>query len=274
MNQNYNLKKEINIDELKSIQLDILNEIDIFCKKHQIKYFLTGGTLLGAIRHKGFIPWDDDIDIAMFRDDYNRFVNEFKSVSGCMDVLSIYSQQNYVYLFAKVINNKTILFEDNYTDFPIGVYVDVFPIDALFDSKRKCIFWVRFISFLRLLYILKFLKIRRERVLLKNMVIASIGLICKIIPKKNFLLFIDRLNQLFKKHTKSYYVANLCGAWGTKEISCRDNFLTTIEAEFEGRRYPIPQGYEYILKDLYGNYKELPPLEKQVSHHHFKAYYK
>ena len=122
--------RAINSDELKSIQLDLLQKTADFCENNGLRYFLCGGTLIGAIRHKGYIPWDDDIDIAMPRPDYEKFVRIFNLTQNYYQVMSIETDPDYAYAFAKVYENRTVLKELHYPGDAFGVYIDI-----LYDNR-------------------------------------------------------------------------------------------------------------------------------------------
>ena len=128
------MRRITDIQELRGVQLGILDDIHAFCVDNGIRYFLACGTLIGAVRHKGYIPWDDDIDLYMPRDDYERFINEFKSVSGNCRVLDPKKEKHYYYTYAKVVDKRTLLVEPEADGYRIGVYVDVFPVDYVTDN--------------------------------------------------------------------------------------------------------------------------------------------
>ena len=134
------MRRITDIQELRGVQLGILDDIHAFCVDNGIRYFLACGTLIGAVRHKGYIPWDDDIDLYMPRDDYERFINEFKSVSGNCRVLDPKKEKHYYYTYAKVVDKRTLLVEPEADGYRIGVYVDVFPVDyaAACSSSSGC----------------------------------------------------------------------------------------------------------------------------------------
>ena len=131
--------KTINTEELKKIQVEILDYVDKFCEERNIKYSLYAGTLIGAVRHKGFIPWDDDIDIMMLRSDYERFLKELhEEKDSRYKILDFRYDHSYHYAFAKVIDSKTQLREEVIDPYDgLGIYIDIFPIDVLPDNKLK-----------------------------------------------------------------------------------------------------------------------------------------
>ena len=255
---------ELSVEDRKKLLLEMLLEIDSFCRVNGIQYFLTGGTLLGAIRHKGFIPWDDDIDIAMIREDYERFAETFnEKYIGHLKWIDLSNTENYYLPFGKIIDTRTSLFENIAYAIEIGIYIDIFPIDNLGDDEEIAAEKINPI---------KALHVSKERSIIKNIAI----LLCKLYPCDG--------NKLAKKRDSKYkriakgnngkYVANLYGAWGTKEITLKSNFDSALETDFEGHQFMIPVGYDNLLKDVYGDYMKLPPEEKRVSHHENKAYWK
>lgn len=128
--------KKLTLDEVKKIQLEILAYIDSFCKKNNISYFINYGTLLGAVRHKGFIPWDDDIDISMDRKYYNMFIEKFNQDSSKYKILSLDTDKAYFNNFIKVVDTTTKIVDNrNYKTFSCGVFVDIFPMDKFNDKK-------------------------------------------------------------------------------------------------------------------------------------------
>lgn len=124
------------IEEIKKIQLEILKYVDQFCSQNNIKYALGYGTLIGAVRHKGFIPWDDDIDIIMRRNDYNRFIELFSKETGRYKVWSHNLQTDYPIPYAKVTDEKTLKLEGTNYYVERGVDIDVFPLDDLPNDEK------------------------------------------------------------------------------------------------------------------------------------------
>ena len=120
--------QEVTTSELKVCLLDVMDEIDSFCREHNIRYFMLGGTMLGSVRHKGYIPWDDDIDIGMFREDYEKFINLYESKKG-YKLFCIEKDPTYYLPFAKLVDPQISLYEDVYRAPEIGAYVDIFQLD-------------------------------------------------------------------------------------------------------------------------------------------------
>ena len=129
--------KVIDLEELKIIQIEILDEVHNFCLEKGITYFLSSGTLIGAIRHRGYIPWDDDIDLYMPRKDYERFLKIFNQISENCRVLSLSTDKKYALAYAKVERLGTRMIEHVDNPMEMGVNIDVFPIDGVPDSETE-----------------------------------------------------------------------------------------------------------------------------------------
>lgn len=266
--------KEISLEELKKIELDILTYIDQVCKENNLRYFLCGGTLLGAIRHQGFIPWDDDIDICMPRLDYERFIEIVKEADSKYKIFSP-GQEGYYYNFSKVIDSETELNEYYYKPIEnLGVYVDVFPVEGMPSDEA-----VRKQHFDKLYALRKRINsfsLVRPRIR-KNLVKYVQSLILYAKNKKSSLSKFQReykeLANLYN-YDEAEYVYMSGGAYAKKEMFPKafiDNYETRV---FEKREFNTIKDYDAYLTQLYGNYMQLPPKEKQITHHAFVARYK
>ena len=273
LNNKMNLLEQ---DRIKEIQLNILNIVVDYCEENEITYYLTGGTLLGAVRHKGFIPWDDDIDLNMPRKDYDLFFSTFNQFrNDSMVAISIETDKEYYLANGKVFDSNTILLEDINENKEIGVNIDIFPLDDLpsdLKSRKKLL---RKIGILRLILSLKQIKIDKERTLLKNCVLAVSQFALKPINKYRILAKITALSKSYNGLDCCTYTAAVATLiWGNKEIFQKEYFNSTIKLEFEGRLFNCPIAYDKVLRQVYGDYMELPPMEKRISHHRYKVYEK
>ena len=186
--------RQISADELKEIQLNLLNNIDHFCKSNGIQYFLAYGTLIGAIRHDGFIPWDDDIDIAMPRPDYDRFIKKFNAYSKDYQVEDYSITDNYPTPFAKVIDTRTEMRMTLYNQRSSGVYIDVFPIDGI-GNANQIKQTIRLNKFLNT----KKAVINGKRTFSKNIMLLLGKIVLSFISVENIIKKIDRILKSKKK---------------------------------------------------------------------------
>lgn len=258
--------KYIPIEEQKHILLYILKSVDKYCRMNNLRYSLGGGTLLGAVRHKGFIPWDDDIDIMMPRPDYDKLINGFSNYDKDLTCVSYEVDKNYIYPFAKIYHNKTIL-EEIEMGKNFGIFIDVFPIDGFpVDEKERSAF-LRSLYFWRMLLFIKHIKfnISLKRILYK--------IILFFIPNS----FIQsRLQKMIKKYpfSTTSYSGAVSGIYQEKECYSHDLFENYVtELYFEGYLFMSIKDYDTYLLQHYGNYMQLPPIEQQKIHHTNAAYW-
>ena len=258
--------KTITPDELKTIQLDLLRKTADFCEQNGFRYFLCGGTLIGAIRHNGYIPWDDDIDIAMPRPDYDRFVQTFNQPDNYCQVVDLDTDINYPYAFAKVYDNRTILKELYYKG-EIGVYIDLFPADGV-----KCVNQIR--KIMRLHKILHTKRANYYKRTISKKIINTFGkLLLLPFSAHQIATWIDNecRKYAFGSLPKAGVIAN---PLGIGEMVDKSVFDSDVYWEFEGREYRVPVGYDIWLRSIYGDYMQLPPEEHRVTHHTFEAWWK
>ena len=266
--------KKIEVEELRRIQLDILKHIDEFCQEYGLTYFISGGTLIGAVRHKGFIPWDDDIDIMMKREDYDKLMKLYPvKDKSCYKLYSYEIDKNFPYPYAKMDDSRTFFDEEITDSYKMGVNIDIFPIDTISDdvniqkavvNKNKR--WIQLMT-------LKRVPIKRGRSLVKNIVLSLSHLVTTFIPYSYIVSRIIK-NAISAKCENSSHQGCLVWGYGLKEIISRSALADSIRLPFEDCTFSAPKGYDTYLKALFGNYMELPPVEKRQTHHAFKAYWK
>lgn len=266
------MKNEIGIDELKRIQLDLLIDIDKYCTSNHLTYFLAYGTLIGAIRHHGYIPWDDDIDIdiAMPRPDYDRFVESYMGNGGYYRVVTHKKDNRYTKPFAKVYDDRTVINEYMYHQYNYGVYVDVFPIDGI-DPKLN---QIEKNQWLIKLLNTKLAILDSKRSFSKNMIMALGKILLSPISVDSIVNKMER-NAKQVDYTTAKYIGNISySVYGKGDMVERELLSSTIEGTFEGHTFKMPKGYDEYLRHIYGDYMKLPPVEKQKTHHSFTAWWK
>jgi len=257
--------RKIELEELKQIQLDILKEVHNFCVEHGLRYSLGGGTLLGAVRHKGYIPWDDDIDIMMPRPDYTVFVKEFNGYKPHLVCGAYENDKKYMYPFTKVYDNRTILKAVKHIK-PIGINIDVFPIDGFPESEKETEIFMRNYSLWRMLLYFKLVTGGTWKGKFMNF-------FTKLLPLS---LIQKKLNKIIQKYDfeKSLFTGAVCGSYLLKEKNPKFVFAEYVELPFENLKFKAIKQYDIYLLNHYGNYMELPPMDKRIAHHIEETFWK
>ena len=253
--------------KVQMLQLEMAKEVKRICEKHQIQYFLDAGSMLGAVRHKGFIPWDDDLDIGFLREDYNRFIEVCKiDLPDSLFLQTWDTDEHYGLPFAKVMLKETL-----YKQIECGtskaadmIFVDLFPYDNMSSNiiKRKCQFYFGKTAEKLLLYKQGYaVWIYSKHRFLHRILSLTSHLFTKEILKK-----IVYNMQTMENNVKTAQVINLNGAYRDKEYM-EFNGTKTKKMMFEGYEFNIPLGWEQLLKNMYGDYMKLPPENEQVNKH-------
>lgn len=271
--------KEMTLVEIHNVQIEILQKIHDFCKERGLRYSLGGGTLLGAVRHQGYIPWDDDIDIMVPRPDYNILINEFQVDNGGITVQDYHTDERFPLIWARFFDNRTKLVSTNSVG---GVFVDVFPIDGLptpdkiLDYRKKMLAYKVKLRRTTRLHSDALHELRKVSKLHSNIIYYYLKYsVSKVIyPKRQMV--IKEIDNFFNTYffDTSNYAGAIVGTYGEKEYMEAEVFKSYTELPFEGRMFMCIENYDAYLKKHYGDYMQLPPKEKQVTHHRFKVYWK
>ena len=232
-----------------------------------LTYYVVGGTMLGAVRHKGFIPWDDDIDVALPRPDYERLISMRKEIAGKYKLETPYDDNpDYVYTFCKLYDTETTLIERLRHDVKRGVYIDVFPLDGVGKTYDEALAFTKSVDRKNMFLMTQVCAIRKERKWYKNAALVLSR--CLPIDAKKLSVKIDRTAKQ-KDYDESVYVANLNGAYREKEIVEKRIFGTPTAYPFEDITVKGPELYEEFLTHIYGDWRKLPPEEKRGVQHDF-----
>lgn len=263
--------KENSTEEYKNKLLETFVAFDKFCKVNGLKYYAAYGTLIGAVRHQGLIPWDDDIDVYMKRDDYNKFCSLKGKVDGHYDIMDINNDDYWLLALAKFVDTNTTLWEFKRLPLIIGVYIDVFPLDEcnkgqVINLKNKYDKYSNLVVQ------------SMEKYSLIDLYNSIIRVRIRTFLSQVSILFYKRLRCLYYKRkfaecieenvkVKGDYLISYEGPYGAGEVFDKRLFAETVMLPFEGMYIEAPIGYEEYLTNIYGDYMQLPPEEKRVSHH-------
>ena len=261
--------RELDIVEYKKVTFEVLKKIDKICRQHGINYFLFAGTLLGAVRHKGFIPWDDDIDICMLRADYDRLAHIIQEGKYGLNFIRIEEHPDTFFPYGKICDTNTVMVEKNFKTIKgYGAFVDVFPFDFLPNSGKK-----------RLKINKKFF---RRYQLLQHSARVSFEVSDSRMTnlKRRAAFIISRFfnaHKIAKKMNDDFKSLNekptdYVGLGWHKTAWLYDDYCEVSEVEFEGNCFFAPKNPDRVLKAHFGDYMKLPPEEKRVSNHQLKCY--
>ena len=255
--------------------MQILLDVSEFCEKHSLTCFLAYGTLIGAVRHKGFIPWDDDVDVYMTRPDYERFLELFcgDAKPERLEVIHPYHELSK-HAFTKIIDTTTVKLEDGYS-YPhgyLGVDIDVFVLDGQPDDDAE---FERWYKKLNRLYLLDYLSSRSgEGSFKRKLAHLGIKLLNIFLPLRKIREKTDALHAKYPYGSTKYAgsITGLCNNRGDRAPT--ECFEDSEWCEFEGHKLRMPKGYHEIMTRLYGDYMQLPPEEQRVAPHTVKAFWK
>lgn len=263
-----------------AIITDVFRKFIEICKDNDLTYFCCGGTAIGAVRHQGMIPWDDDIDVFMPRPDYDTFIKIAQSTGiGEYELVTPFTYRNYPLYFAKLCNKRTTLQEEADTPCVYGLYIDIFPIDGAPDNYKMA----------------RAMESKFRKTKNKLEAISTHSTFCEylslLIQPKEWGRFVRKtigfffrqsyrkvllkeMNSIMYKYPyeTAKLVAVYCGSYGPKEVFPKEWLKGRTQFTFEGLTVDLPVGYDDYLRQYYGDYMQLPPEEERTSHH-LKAYF-
>lgn len=268
------LKEEVKCDflvteerkKLWSVIIDLIYEFDKVCQKYGLTYYTIYGSLLGAVRHKGFIPWDDDFDVAMPRTDYDKFVTLSKEFQAPYFLQTPHTDPESAYSYAKIRNSNTTGLPEmfKYSNFNQGIWITVFPLDQWDDNGGE----ERYAEIRKLnIYNSTYMRIKNPH--LDEMNIQRVANYLK--EHRDHIKDYEEIQRLASsckdpnsKHVMTAVITQ--GRYDHKLLNA-DDFASTVYFDFEGLKVPAPVGYHNLLSLWYGNYMEFPPVEKRGMDH-------
>lgn len=264
--------KEMTLQEIKEVEIELLRRFHSFCVENNIRYFISHGTLLGALRYKAFIPWDDDLDVLVPREDYNRLLSIYPDDER-FKLFAPEKDRSYFYPYAKFCDMTTRKVETGYDNgVELGIDIDVFPLDHWDDDFEKAKAEVK--QQRRNMALLGLSKLKKPDSLHPAKRFIK-GIAMKVIKLRGSAYYVGRImKEAYKPEQKgSRYVGGKAwNVYGERDILPAEAFAEAIELEFEGQMFFAPVGYDAFLTSLYGDYMPEPPVEKRKTHHSFAAY--
>ena len=272
------MRQVTDIKEIQALSLEIFEQFDSFCRENKIEYFIAFGTLIGAIRHKGFIPWDDDIDIWMKRESYCRFVEifpEWGKVRG-LYLNSADTTEQYDRVFAKICKENTIAEAlDRKNPFQEGIFIDIFILDGCPNSEMGRFLRIAHLQTLRNIVTLSAYGTGRiPSLTAKKKLYAAVGKLFKKINHKNVIIKYERIASKSSTASSDYLLAVVSKSKGRAMKIPAQWFASAIEVPFEHLTALAPVGYDRILRMIYGDYMKLPPEEYRRPGHTILYYVK
>lgn len=269
-----NIKKEWN-----ATILDILKAFIKICEEHGLTYYCCAGTAIGAVRHHGIIPWDDDIDVIMPRPDYDRLLQIDKHTDfGNYELITPYDDETYPLYFSKLANKNTTLIEDRQIPCVIGLYVDIFPLDATDDDVEKAMRlkdkYTKIINRLNAVsthntfgeYMALLMDVKEWG----RFVIKTLAYFCRPALRRHLIRQMDRMSHLYDYETAKN-VQVYTGSYGHREVFPKSWLGKGKEFRFEDTTVLLPENYDEYLRHFFNDYMQFPPEEQRIEKHN-RAY--
>lgn len=273
-------KRELTIKQTQEISLEILKIVADICEEQDLRYYLIYGTLIGAVRHKGYIPWDDDVDIMMPRPDYDRLLAYlYKNIDQYPDLEVFNHDVNklYPYMITRISDKRYEIQMENEKPYGMGVFIDIYPYDGLGNNENEALkYGLKGDRLSSICYqaTRDHFAIETTTSMLRKMIKYPFYLMSKMIGKDRIQDNLERLARV-KPYDENAYVG--CVVWlsgGMRDIFPREWFEEYITVPYEKYEFRIPKDYDKILSHIYGDYMKLPPEKDRIGHHNYKVYRK
>lgn len=268
--------REVPFEDIRRIQLGILNALADFCEAHGLRYYLSGGTLLGAVRHKGYIPWDDDIDINMPRPDCDRL---FELTGGRLgehyEIAAFDGPISHPSPFLRAYDVRYLLRQEDMHGNPrsyANVCIDIFPIEGLPASKRKSDIYYSVAKCLINLRLVAYNKRPAAYFGWRKYLRKAATVPARLVGWKNWARLVCRHARKYDYDKSDYVGVATCHIHTFTERLPREAYGEAVYLPFEGRQYRAPQDWNMYLTQIYGDYMKLPPEEKRVRRHHYRVF--
>jgi len=260
------MKQLLKGEEIKKKELNILLSFQEFCVKYDLRFYLSGGTLLGAIRHHGFIPWDDDIDVCMPRRDYERLIEIYLNDNQHYHLRTT-RLGNFTAPFSKLVDMGTWI-DSQFTsdDMNRHLWIDIFPVDGLPESLYEVDKIYKQCDFYRRIFLLSDAKLGEGKSSFHKYSKYILKPLSILYGKKRCIKKIEQIAQKYPYEQCKYVGAITWGLYGEGERMLKSEFEKRVMVEFEGYKFPTFSCWDSYLHGLYGDYMQLPPVEKRQTH--------
>lgn len=272
------IQRELTLKEIQQGEFEVLKKLKSICDELELNYFLFCGTLIGAIRHNGFIPWDDDVDVAMLRKDYEKLIYYCNLHAEELLPFKLYhytSKKDYIYPIARLVDTRYSIVYKDAKDYDLGLFVDIYPLDGCGNTKaeRDIIFSKVRKNLISLISLGARTNILFNHGLLNYITKGIIKGVAMLIGQNRLCRWIDNRA---KKYCPKDSDFSMCIIWDSFSIDFfpTEYFKEYIEIPFEDELFKIPSKYDIMLRSWYGDYMRLPPIEERIGHHYYKAYQK
>ena len=272
-------EKLLSKKETQQLLLEMLDQFTAYCEKHGLRYYLVGGTLLGAVRHQGFIPWDDDIDVGMPRPDYERFLKLVEKEPVSKDLKPVSDRNRKLYnAYCELLNTRTRLEKETSQYIReegriLNFFIDIFPQDGWPEDDREAEKLAGQMKRLRYLALNGRARLGKGTSPLRMLAKMPVILLMKVVGSWRIVDKIDRIARKYDYDTSRYVGAITYGIYGSGERCLRTDVLPLTKVTFEGKQYYAPRRWDVYLGQIYGDFWKLPPKEKQIDHR-MKVWYK